>query len=495
MKTQPPVIKNEDYVMTITDIGSEGQGVGKIDGFTIFVPEALPEEEIEVKITKVNKSFAFGRMMKIIKASQYRVQPVCELAKRCGGCSLQHMSYEAQLKFKTKRVKDAMERIGGFSDVTVLDAIGMENPYNYRNKAQFPVRKDKDGLKIGFYAKRSHNIVDCKSCKIQHVVNDKIIAIVRKYIEENDVPVYSEETGKGLVRHIITRVGFVTGEIMVCIVANGAKLPNSEALINELQEIESMTSIVLNVNRERTNVILGNKVKLLWGKEFITDFIGNVKFEISPLSFFQVNPVQTKILYQKAIELAGLTGTENVLDIYCGIGTISLFLAQKAKKVMGVEIIPEAIVDARKNAQINGMENVEFRVGSAEDIIPIIKEEGFKPDVVVIDPPRKGCDIAVLEAIVAMGPKKVVYVSCEPSTFARDLKFLSENGYGLGSVQPVDQFCHSNHVETVVLLSHKNADTHINVNVEFGEGQGKIPVGKIVEKAEDYRLSKRVTYK
>jgi 23S rRNA (uracil-5-)-methyltransferase RumA len=453
MKTKPPVIKNEDYVMTVTDIGSDGQGVGKIDGFTIFVPEALPEEEIEVKITKVKKSFAFGRMMKIIKESQYRVQPACELAKRCGGCSLQHMSYEAQLKFKTKRVKDAMERIGGFTDVTVLDAIGMENPYNYRNKAQFPVGKDNDGVKIGFYAKRSHNIVDCKSCKIQHEVNDKIIAIMRKYIEENDVPVYNEETGKGLIRHVITRVGFATGEIMVCIVANGAKLPNSEALINELQEIESMTSIVLNVNRERTNVILGNKIKQLWGNEFISDFIGDVKFEISPLSFFQVNPVQTKILYQKAIELAELSGDENVLDIYCGIGTISLFLAQKAKKVMGVEIIPEAIEDARKNAKINDIKNVEFRIGSAEDIIPIIHEEGFRPDVVVVDPPRKGCDETVLEAIVAMKPQKVVYVSCEPSTFARDLKFLSENGYVAGPVQPVDQFCHSNHVETVVLMS------------------------------------------
>lgn len=457
MKTKPPVIKNEDYVMTITDIGSEGQGVGKIDGFTIFVPEALPEEEIEVKITKVNKSFAFGRMMKNIKVSQNRVEPACKLAKRCGGCSLQHISYEAQLKYKTKRVKDAMERIGGFSDVTVLDTIGMENPYNYRNKAQFPVGKGKDGVEIGFYAKRSHNIVDCNSCKIQHSINDKIIAIVRKYIEENQVPVYNEETGKGLIRHVVTRVGFATGEIMVCIVANGAKLPNTEELINELQKIESMTSIVLNVNREHTNVILGNKIKLLWGKEFINDYIGNVKFEISPFSFFQVNPVQTKVLYQKAINLAGLTGDENVLDIYCGIGTISLFLAQKAKNVMGVEIIPEAIADARKNAEINGINNVEFRVGSAEDIIPIIQKEGFKPDVVVVDPPRKGCEEAVLKAIVEMKPQKLVYVSCEPSTFARDLKFLAGNRYEIGIVQPIDQFCHSNHVETCVLLSHKNS--------------------------------------
>ena len=286
MKNKPPVVKNEDYLIKITDIGSEGQGVGKIDGFTVFVPEALPEEEIEVKITKVNKSFAFGRMMKIIKESPYRVQPKCELARRCGGCSLQHMDYKAQLQFKTKRVKDALERIGGFSDVKVLDTIGMGNPYNYRNKAQFPVGQGKNGVEIGFYAKRSHNIVDCKSCKIQHSVDDKIIEIVRKYIEENKVPVYNEETGKGLIRHILTRVGFVTGEIMVCIVANGAKIPNAECLINELQKIESMTSIVLNVNRERTNVVLGDKVKLLWGKEFITDFIGDVKFEISPLSFF-----------------------------------------------------------------------------------------------------------------------------------------------------------------------------------------------------------------
>ena len=490
-----PVEKNKDYFMEITDIGNEGEGIGKIDGFTVFVKDALPSEKIKVRITKVNKSFAFGRLMEIIEPSKHRVEPKCPVYKRCGGCSLQHLSYDEQLKFKTKKVKDVLERIGGFENADVNDAIGMENPFHYRNKAQFPVREGKNGVEIGFYAPRSHNVIDIESCLIQHPLNDKIIRLIREFIREENVSVYNETTGKGLIRHIVTRIGYVTKEVLICIVINGKSIPKKERLIKKLSEVEGLKGIVLNINTKNTNVILSRETKVLWGQGFITDYIGDVKFEISINSFYQVNPVQTKVLYSKALELAGLTGNENVFDIYCGIGTISLFLAKKAKKVIGVEIVEQAIEDAKRNAKINGITNAEFIAGSAEEVIPKLYEEGITADVVVVDPPRKGCDEAVLDTIIKMQPKRVVYVSCDPSTFARDLKALCSNGYEKGTAQPVDQFCHSGHVETVVLLSHKKPDSYIHIDVEFGEGEGKIPVDKIVQRAEQYKPKERVTYK
>ena len=451
-----PVEKNKDYFMEITDIGNEGEGIGKIDGFTVFVKDALPSEKIKVRITKVNKSFAFGRLMEIIEPSKHRVEPKCPVYKRCGGCSLQHLSYDEQLKFKTKKVKDVLERIGGFENADVNDAIGMENPFHYRNKAQFPVREGKNGVEIGFYAPRSHNVIDIESCLIQHPLNDKIIRLIREFIREENVSVYNETTGKGLIRHIVTRIGYVTKEVLICIVINGKSIPKKERLIKKLSEVEGLKGIVLNINTKNTNVILSRETKVLWGQGFITDYIGDVKFEISINSFYQVNPVQTKVLYSKALELAGLTGNENVFDIYCGIGTISLFLAQKAKKVIGVEIVEQAIEDAKRNAKINGITNAEFIAGSAEEVIPKLYAEGITADVVVVDPPRKGCDEAVLDTIIKMQPKRVVYVSCDPSTFARDLKVLCSNGYEKGTAQPVDQFCHSGHVETVVGLHRKD---------------------------------------
>ena len=452
-----PVEKNKDYLMEITDIGNEGEGIGKIDGFTVFVKDALPGEKIKVRITKVNKSFAFGRLMEIIEPSEYRVEPECPVYKRCGGCSLQHLSYDEQLKFKTKKVKDVLERIGGFENADVNDAVGMENPFHYRNKAQFPVREGKNGVEIGFYAPRSHNVIDIDSCLIQHPLNDKIIRLIREFINEENISVYNENTGKGLIRHIVTRIGYVTKEVLICIVINGKSIPKKEKLIKKLSEVEGLKGIVLNINTKNTNVILSRETKVLWGQGFITDYIGDVKFEISINSFYQVNPVQTKILYSKALELAGLTGNENVFDIYCGIGTISLFLAKKAKKVIGVEIVEQAIEDAKRNAEINGITNAEFIAGSAEEVIPKLYKEGITADVVVVDPPRKGCDEAVLDTIIKMQPEKVVYVSCDPSTFARDLKILCSNGYEKGTAQPVDQFCHSGHVETAVLLQRENA--------------------------------------
>ena len=464
-----PVEKNKDYFMEITDIGNEGEGIGKIDGFTVFVKDALPSEKIKVRITKVNKSFAFGRLMEIIEPSKHRVEPKCPVYKRCGGCSLQHLSYDEQLKFKTKKVKDVLERIGGFENADVNDAIGMENPFHYRNKAQFPVREGKNGVEIGFYAPRSHNVIDIESCLIQHPLNDKIIRLIREFIREENVSVYNETTGKGLIRHIVTRIGYVTKEVLICIVINGKSIPKKERLIKKLSEVEGLKGIVLNINTKNTNVILSRETKVLWGQGFITDYIGDVKFEISINSFYQVNPVQTKVLYSKALELAGLTGNENVFDIYCGIGTISLFLAKKAKKVIGVEIVEQAIEDAKRNAKINGITNAEFIAGSAEEVIPKLYEEGITADVVVVDPPRKGCDEAVLDTIIKMQPKRVVYVSCDPSTFARDLKVLCSNGYEKGTAQPVDQFCHSGHVETVVLLSKLNTKQHIEVELNLDE--------------------------
>ena len=448
-----PVEKNKIYEMNIDALGSNGEGIGRIDGYTVFVEGALPGEKIGVLIVKVKKNYGYGKLMEILEVSPERREPMCPVAKQCGGCQLQHLSYEAELAYKTREVKDVMERIGGIKDVEVKPALGMEDPWRYRNKAQFPVGKGKDGCAIGFYAKRSHRIVDTDQCFLQNECNDEIIGIVRTFLNEFNIPLYDEEKHTGLVRHILTRIGRNSGEIMVCIVINGKKLPNSDVLVERLQKVEGIVSIVLNVNKEKTNVILGQKIITLWGKNTITDSIDGIEFEISPLSFYQVNPIQTEVLYGKAVELAGLKGDETVLDLYCGIGTISLFFARKAKKVFGVEIVPEAIADAKKNAARNGITNAEFAVGAAEEVIPrLYEEEGITADIVVVDPPRKGCDEKLLETILQISPEKIVYVSCNPATWARDLVVLKEGGYKLKEAQPVDQFSHSVHVEVVSLL-------------------------------------------
>ena len=452
-----PVEKNKIYEMQIDALGSNGEGIGRIDGYTVFVEGALPGEKISVLIVKVKKNYGYGKLMEILEVSPERREPMCPVAKQCGGCQLQHLSYEAELAYKTREVKDVMERIGGIRNVEVKPALGMENPWRYRNKAQFPVGRGKDGCAIGFYAKRSHRIVDTDQCFLQNACNDEIIGIVRAFLNEFNIPLYDEEKHKGLVRHILTRIGRNSGEIMGCIVINGKKLPNSDILVERLKAVEGVVSIVLNVNKEKTNVILGQKIITLWGKDTITDSIDGIEFEISPLSFYQVNPIQTEVLYGKAVELAGLKGEETVLDLYCGIGTISLFFVRKAKKVFGVEIVPEAISDAKKNAARNGITNAEFAVGAAEEVIPrLYKEEGITADIVVVDPPRKGCDEKLLETILQISPEKIVYVSCNPATWARDLAVLKEGGYELKEVQPVDQFSHSVHVEVVSLLQKQN---------------------------------------
>lgn len=463
--------KNENHTMEITGMSHEGQGVGRIDNFTVFVDRALPGEVVEVKIVKVNKSYGIGKLINIQRASPERIEPFCAYSLRCGGCSLQHMSYEAQLKFKTNVVKDSLKRLGKLEDIIVRDTIGMQdNGKEYRNKAQYPVGMVRDSVAMGFYASRSHDIIDGNLCGIQHPYSDRVRECVRKFIIDSGIRGYDESTGNGLIRHIVTRVGYRTDEVMVVIVINGESLPACDKLIQMLSSgIPQVKSIYLNINTADTNIIFGNRSMKIYGKDTITDYIGKLRFEISPLSFFQVNPVQTEVLYRKALEYSRLTGNETVFDLYCGIGTISLFLSQKAKRVYGVEVVEAAIADARLNAKINGADNVEFIAGEAEKVIPHMYSEGIRADVVVVDPPRKGCDEVLLKILVDMEPKRIVYVSCNPATLARDLRYLADNGYRAEEVQPVDMFPWTGHVETVVCLSRKNPDDRIEIDLNLDE--------------------------
>ena len=489
--------KNDIVTLEIVDCGTDGEGIGKADGFTVFVKDAVIGDTIVAKIMKAKKNYGYGRLMEILKPSPYRVEPVCLSARQCGGCQLQAVSYEEQKVFKEKKLRGHLERIGGFTEFPMEPLIGMDDPYHYRNKAQFPVGRNKEGrIVTGFYAGRTHAIIENRDCALGIPQNKDVLDRVIAHMEKYNIAPYDEATGKGLVRHIFVRYGFFTGELMVCLIINGQDLPHQRELVEKLCEIPGMTSISLNMNKKRSNVILGDKVKTIWGEDYITDKIGDISYEISPLSFFQVNPKQTWKLYSKALEYADLHGEETVWDLYCGIGTISLFLAQKAKFVRGVEIVPAAIEDAKRNAQINHIENVEFFVGKAEEVLPREYEKnGVYADVIVVDPPRKGCDEMLLKTILKMQPKRVVYVSCDSATLARDLRFLCDNGYELKKVCGVDQFPQTVHVETVVLLSHKKPDSVINVKVEFGEGEGKIPLDNIEKRAESYKPKERVTYK
>lgn len=447
--------KNDQVEVTIEDIGSEGEGIGRYEGYTLFVKDTAIGDRALVQVTKAGKSYGYARLTRLITPSQYRVEPRCPIAAKCGGCQLQHIDYQKQMEFKVNKVRSCLTRIGGFKEFMMEPICGMEEPYYYRNKSQFPVGRNKDGsIAIGFYAGRTHSIIDTTHCYIGAEVNSEILAFLRSFIERYHIEPYNETTHQGLLRHILTRIGYSTGEIMVCLVINGTRLPHTEELIQGLLKIGGMKSICLNVNQEKTNVILGEQIIPLWGEPYITDYIGTIRYRISPLSFYQVNPVQTKKLYDIALEYADLQGEETVWDLYCGIGTISLFLAQKAKRVYGVEIIPQAIQDARENARRNNIENAEFFVGAAEDVLPNkYKEENIHADVIVVDPPRKGCEQSLLDTILAMAPQRVVYVSCDPATLARDLKYLCERDYKLVKVRAVDQFPHSVHVECVTLMS------------------------------------------
>ena len=586
--------KNDCVQVTIEDIGVSGEGIGKIDGYTLFVKDTVIGDVVNVKIMKAKKNYGYARLVDIVKPSKDRVEPACAIARQCGGCQIQAMSYEAQLKYKQKLVSDNLKRIGGLTEGTdyeMCDILGMEEPFRYRNKAQYPVGEDKDGnIVMGFYAGHTHSIIPCPDddCLLGHSDNAVILKAVKAWMEKYRVRSYDENIHKGTVRHILIRTGFHTDEIMLCLVTK--KMLRKEAadgLVDVVKELNGeisgsavgdvdidknigesednhtndrdrhlhITSLVVNINKEDTNVILGKECVTLYGKPYIEDYIGDIKFQISPLSFFQVNPRQTEVLYNKALEFADLKGNESVWDMYCGIGTISLFLAKKAGQVYGVEIVPQAIEDAKNNAKINNITNAEFFVGKAEEVVPAFyKNNGnnaskcgadvdgadksysankaeqsdttgksdnidlpeidttgksdnsdsqnitnvydmTKPDVVVVDPPRKGCDEKLLDTIVSMSPDRIVYVSCDSATLARDLKVLVERGYKVEKVQPVDQFANTVHVETVVLLSHKKADSYIHIDVEFGEGEGKIPVDSIAKRAEAYKPKEKVTYK
>ena len=521
--------KKNDYVtVKIEDIGTEGEGIGKIDGFTLFVKDAVVGDLVEAKILKPKKNYAYARLEKVLEPSPFRVTPKCTFHRQCGGCQLQSLSYEKQLEFKQQKIRNNLIRIGGFTpeyvDERMEPIVGMEEPFYYRNKAQYPVGTDKNGEIItGFYAGRTHDIIANTECHLGVPENKEILEIILDYMKQNGVTAYDEATGQGLVRHVLIRKGFTSGELMVCLVINqkvtrvsrvggarkvangrensrvsgvGEFLPTQERLLERLAKVKGMTSVSVSINTEKTNVIMGKEIHTLWGEPTILDtihvrdmqkegypFTGDeLVFKISPLSFYQVNPVQTEKLYSLALEYAGLTGQETVWDLYCGIGTISLFLAKKAGQVYGVEIVPQAIEDARENAERNHIQNAKFFVGKAEEVLPEFYEKGgemteahapgtdsaesggagqsvsksmLHPDVIVVDPPRKGCDEACLSTMLKMQPKRIVYVSCDSATLARDLKILCEGGYEVKKVRGVDQFGMTVHVETVVCLSRK----------------------------------------
>ncbi|MEK3826936.1 23S rRNA (uracil(1939)-C(5))-methyltransferase RlmD [Paenibacillus sp. FSL K6-1558] len=462
-----PVSKNDETVIEIIGMNHDGEGVGRADGYTLFVQGALLGETVRVRVMKTKKQYGYAKLLEIVKASPDRVSAPCPIYDQCGGCQIQHMSYAGQLAWKRQLVIDNLQRIGKLnvlvdSDtneedtehaIRVLPTMGMDEPWRYRNKAQVPIGVTEGGLVGGFYAKGSHRIIDMETCLIQHEHNDEVVAKVKEIGSHLGISAYNEETGRGLLRHVVVKKAFRTGEMMLVLVTNGRDIQHKDEWIGSIREaIPQVASICQNVNKKQTNVIFGDETRVLWGRDVIYDFIGDVQFAISPRSFYQVNPVQTEVLYGKTVEYAGLSGKETVIDAYCGIGTISLFLAQHADQVYGVEIVPEAIEDARSNAMLNEMKNVKFEVGASEDVIPRWKEQGIEADVIVVDPPRKGCDPRLLDTILEMKPERVVYVSCNPSTLARDLRVLEDGGYRTVEVTPVDMFPHTVHVESVAML-------------------------------------------
>ena len=491
--------KNDMVTVTIEDIGNDGEGIGKAEGYTLFVKDAVIGDVVEARITKCKRNYGYARVEKVVTPSPFRVEPKCSFHRQCGGCQIQAVSYERQLIYKQDKIRNGLLRIGGFTaeqiDAVMEPIVGMDEPWHYRNKAQYPVGYDREGnLITGFYAGRTHDIIANTDCALGVTENKLILEAVLSYMRENQVSAYRENTGEGLVRHVLIRTGFCSGEIMVCLVINGKKLPAEERLVERLtglvfaeiegmgtvgakqQDVEEMydripdkkiVSISVSINTEKTNVIMGKEIRVLWGSERIQDTLCGLTFSISPLSFYQVNPRQTEKLYGLALEYAALTGDETVWDLYCGIGTISLCMAKQAKKVYGVEVVPQAIEDARENARRNQIINVEFYVGKAEEVTA--QEQMRHPDVIVVDPPRKGCDEKCLETMLVMQPERIVYVSCDPATLARDLRILCEDGYELKRVRGVDQFGHTGHVETVVILSKFKTKRHVEIEVHTDE--------------------------
>ena len=448
--------KNDELILKIEDMGVDGAGIGKSDGMTFFVKDAVIGDVVRAKIIKLKKTYGYARLMELLEASADRVEPNCPYYRQCGGCQIQALSYEKQLEFKENKVRNNLERIGGFTKIPMEPIVGMDEPYHYRNKAQFPVGTDKEGhIVTGFYAGRTHTIIPNRDCALGLPVNREILDIVIDFMEKYHISAYDEKTGKGLVRHVLIRCGFSSQEKMVCLIINGKSLPHGEKLVEALRKIDGMTSISLNCNTGRTNVILGHRTIVLWGQEYITDQIGDISYEISPVSFYQVNPVQTEILYGKAIEFAGLTGKEKVIDAYCGIGTIGMAAAGKAGSVIGVEVNRDAVRDAVTNAKRNNMKNITFYNEDAGEFMVKMAAQGETADVVFMDPPRAGSDEAFLSSLLQLSPKRVVYISCNPVTQARDLKYLISHGYRVERCQPVDMFPWTYHIENIVALVQK----------------------------------------
>ncbi|PNZ27056.1 RNA methyltransferase, TrmA family [Staphylococcus petrasii] len=448
--------KNDIKQGHVVDLTHEGHGVVKFDRYPVFIPNALINEEIEFKIIKVKKNFAIGKLLEVKQASEDRVEPPCKYYWKCGGCQLQHMTYEAQLAMKKEQVVNLFHRKAQFNETLINDTIGMEDPWRYRNKSQLPIGKDKDNHTImGYYRQRSHDIIDMDSCLIQDQQHQEIMNHVKQWLNDFNISIYNERTKKGLLRHLVIRTGHYTDEMMVIFVTNGSKFKQAQLLVEQLTHtFPNITSIKQNINDSHSNVIMGQQSITLYGKDKIIDSLSDITFKISDQSFYQINSSQTEKLYGKAIEYAQLNGQETVLDTYCGIGTIGLYMAPVAKHVYGVEVVPSAIKDAKQNATLNGFDNTTFVCGKAEEVIIEWKQQGIKPDVVMVDPPRKGCDETFLQTLLALNPKRIVYISCNPSTQQRDAQILASS-YDLKEITPVDMFPQTTHIETVALFERK----------------------------------------
>lgn len=444
--------KNDKIELTIDALTSEGSGVGRYNGLTVFVRGTVPQDKIIAHIIKRSKNYAIGIIDKILQPSPERIESDCPYSKKCGGCSFRHMTYDEELKYKKSRVQDALNRIGHL-DIKVDEIIGADDLSHYRNKAQYPVDISDGEMFAGFYAYKSHRIIPCADCKLQPAEFEKGLEAFAKWIESENITSYNEQTGKGLLRHIYFRKGFAIGEVMACAVINADSIPNSELLVSLLREkVDGLTSVAVNINKEKTNVILGKETNIIWGETYIRDSLLGKDFLISPNSFYQVNHNQCEKLYAKAKDFAGLIGTETVLDLYCGVGTIGLTMAENVKQLVGIEIIPQAIENAKENAKINHITNAQFICADAPKGAEILKKQGVNPDIIILDPPRKGCGKSLFDTIEQLSPKKIVYVSCDSATLARDLAILKEKGYEAKKVSAVDMFPRTPHVECVTLI-------------------------------------------
>jgi len=452
-KEKPPVSTGQTIEINIMDLNHNGEGVGRVDSFTVFVPMALPGDRVKASVISVKKSYARALLRAVLTPSPHRIDSQCRHFEHCGGCQLQHLEYGEQLHRKRQIVHDALRRLGGL-DLKVLPVLGMAEPWSYRNKAQFPMGIERKVIKAGFFRRGTHDIVNLKNCPIQHSVIDNAFRTARDIIQEMGISIYEEKTHRGLLRHLVIRASHLGDQVLVILVTNGRDFPQAQSFVDALSsKTPGLVGVVQNINTHRGNVVLGGENILLWGKPYLIEKLSELSYLVSPGSFFQINSAQAEVLFGQVEKYAALTGSETVFDLYCGTGTIALYLSRKAGRVVGIESFPPAVDDARKNALLNGITNAEFFTGPAEDIFPGLLAQGYSSDVVIVDPPRKGCDEKLLSTIAAANPRRFIYVSCNPSTLARDLRYLKEKGYSASEVQPIDMFPHTAHVECVVLMS------------------------------------------